>query len=198
MIDLAKKRRRRSARNIGCNVFGINSRRGPFPTRRGRCRRQRSPGCRPYRPPGSLDERDCEGVRLFARRAAGHPHADGNLWIVVSNHGPDRLCAQRLPRFRIAKEVRDADQQILEQRSHLVRMVGADSSTYSFISTMWFRPMRRRMRRSSVPMLVGAEVVPRTGAQQIREWCQIPSVLVLGEPSPDRPRDRRPDVERTA
>jgi hypothetical protein len=68
-------------------------------------------------------KQDCEGIRLFAGRAARHP--DAHVLIrrnFVQNPRDDRA-RNSVERLRITEEARDADEHVLVQAGELARVV---------------------------------------------------------------------------
>ena len=71
-----------------------------------------------------LLEDDGERVGLLARRAAGHPGAQhAAVWRRVDSSAGSTSSFKLVPGRRIAKEARDADQQLLEEQVDLLRVL---------------------------------------------------------------------------
>ena len=66
---------------------------------------------------------DRERVHLLAGGAARHPHAQGVIVRARLQQRRQRRLLERFKGFRIAEEVRHADQQLLEQKIKFVRVV---------------------------------------------------------------------------
>ena len=122
--------------------------------RRCRWRRSARRAHRPGRPACSASSMAMR-IRLLAGGAARRPR-----------RGPDRSrprsrkqlwdrsgVRERLERLAVAEEVRDADQQVPEQRLRLVRLLAQVVRVGGQIEQIWRTPMRRSIRRSTVARL---------------------------------------------
>ena len=69
-----------------------------------------------------LPEQDGERIDLLSGGAAGHPHADRVIGVPVLQEGGKDGRVQRVERLGIAEELRDADEQLAEQKIGFVRV----------------------------------------------------------------------------
>ena len=73
-----------------------------------------------------LQEQHRDRVGLLARGTAGHPHADGVARLFALEEPRYDILGQSLERFRISEECRHRNQEITEQRLHLLDIVAEE------------------------------------------------------------------------
>ena len=98
-----------------------------------------------------LADQDGDRVGLLARRAAQHPDSHPIVGAASLEDARNDFAFEHLELGRIAEELRDADQQVLEQVLHLER-IGAQP-LYPSSSPICTTCMRRWMRRRNVACL---------------------------------------------
>ena len=120
----------------------------------------------------ALEQRDRDGVRLFARGTAGDPDADRVVAGLVREDLRKDLLRERAKGVGLAEETGDVDQEVLIQRLHLagvllqVAEVGVDPRDLVQHHAALQAPLDRRQ-------LVVAKIDPAGGAQQREDALQL-------------------------
>ena len=123
-----------------------------------------------------LDEKHRDTVRFLAGRAAGHPDTDRPARIRLAYERPDHVSFERCPRRWLAKEVGDPDQEIPDQRSHLLDIVAQECEKVGEVVEVpeFHAAVDSAHQRA---LLVGFEVEPRAGANQGEQPTQACCVV---------------------
>ena len=149
--------------------------------------------------PGVLEQEHGHGVRLLARRARGDPHADRVALALPLEQAGDDLSLQDRKRARVAEEVGDRDEEVLEELARLVGVVrevgrvGVERAGACDVEPALEPP------QDGAPLVV-REVVPRPRPEHGEDPLDGPELVVrerpgvvdreVDGPEPVRVRDR--------
>ena len=105
-------------------------------------------------------------IHFLARGAGGNPDAHRVPAIAVGADPADHLCIQCGERLRIAKEIRDADQQIAKERGHLLLVTFQQRAILLQIADLTHLHTARDAAKEGLAFVAG-KIMPRLFSQDV-------------------------------